>query len=52
VNLGFSIKGLTEQELALFEGTGKTMRHVKINSLEDIDEPQIVNLLRLVAKKH
>jgi len=51
VNLGVSIKGLTETELALFEGTGKTKRHIKINSLEDIDEPEIVCLLKLVVKK-
>lgn len=51
VNLGFSIKSLSEQELALFEGTGKTMRHIKILSLEDIDEQRIVKLLKLVAEK-
>ena len=51
VNLGFSIKGLSEQELAQFEGTGNTMRHIKIASLKDIDEPRIVKLLRLVAEK-
>ncbi|MFX1492104.1 MAG: DUF1801 domain-containing protein [Promethearchaeota archaeon] len=51
VNLGFSIQGLSEQELALFEGTGKTMRHIKIRTLQKIDEPKIVNLLKLVAKK-
>ncbi|MBD3230945.1 MAG: hypothetical protein GF329_22390 [Candidatus Lokiarchaeota archaeon] len=38
VNLGFSIKNLTDQEINLFEGTGKTTRHVKINSKKDIDE--------------
>ena len=51
VNLGFSIKNLSEQELALFEGTGKTMRHIKITSLKEFDEQRIVKLLRLVAKK-
>ena len=52
VNLGFSIKGLSEKELALFEGSGKTMRHLKISTIQDIDEQKIVNLLKLVAKKH
>jgi hypothetical protein len=52
VNLGFSIKGFTQKELALFEGTGKTMRHKKIKKLEDIDKQKIVNLLKLVVKKH
>ena len=51
VNLGFAINGLSEQELAQFEGSGKTMRHVKIRTLQDIDEPKIVHLLKLVAQK-
>jgi uncharacterized protein YdhG (YjbR/CyaY superfamily) len=51
VNLGFSIKGLSEEELALFEGTGKTMRHLKIRTVQDINEERIVELLKLVAEK-
>ena len=51
VNLGFSVKGLSEQEKALFEGKGKMMRHVKFYSLEDVDEARLVALLRLVAEK-
>ncbi len=51
VNLGFAIKGLSEEEVALFEGTGKTMRHIKIPTLQDIDVPTIVNLLKMVAEK-
>jgi len=38
VNLGFSISGLSPDKLKLFEGSGKTMRHLKIRSLQDIDE--------------
>ncbi len=30
VNMGFAINGLSQQEIALFEGKGKTMRHIKI----------------------
>ena len=48
VNIGFSIAGLTKKELDLFEGKGKYMRHIKIKSLADIDEQQIVMLLKLV----
>ena len=48
VNLGFSIKGMKKEEITLFEGTGKTMRHIKLFSLEDVDEKRIVKLLRLV----
>ncbi len=51
VNLGFSVKGLSEQEKALFEGKGKMMRHVKFYSLEDVDEVRVVKLLMLVAEK-
>ena len=52
VNLGFSINNLTEEEIALFDGTGKTTRHIKIKSLNDIDKERIVQLLDLVASKH
>lgn len=51
VNMGFSVNGLSEQEMALFEGKGKMMRHVKFYSLEDVDEARVVKLLRLVAEK-
>jgi hypothetical protein len=51
VNLGFSVKGLSEQETALFEGKGKMMCHVKFYSLKDVDEARVAKLLRLVAEK-
>lgn len=51
VNLGFSVKGLSENELALFEGKGQMMRHIKFLSLDDIDEPRIEKLLKLVNEK-
>ena len=51
VNLGFSVKELSEQEKALFEGKGKMMRHVKFYALEDVDEARVIKLLRLVAEK-
>ena len=51
VNLGFSVKGLSKQEKALFEGKGKMMRHLKFYSLEDVDEARVAKLLRLVAEK-
>ena len=51
VNLGFAIKGLTKKEVESFEGNGKTMRHIKIYSLEDYDEKKIVKLVKLVDKK-
>ena len=51
VNVGFSVKGLSEQEMALFEGKGKMMRHIKFYSLDDVDDARVVKLLRLVAEK-
>ena len=51
VNLGFSINGLNKREVSLFEGSGKTMRHIKIKSLQDIDEEKLVKLIKLVNKK-
>ena len=50
VNLGFAIRGLSKKELDLFEGKGKTMRHIKIASLKDINERQIVKLLKIAKK--
>ena len=52
VNLGFSSKGLPKEELSLFDGGGKTMKHIEINSLGMIDEKRIVKLLKAVKKKH
>jgi hypothetical protein len=51
VHIGFAITDLSNEEIKLFEGTGKTMRHIKIFSVEDIDEKNIVELIRLVDKK-
>ena len=51
VNLGFSLKGLSKEEIALFEGSGKTMRHIKIDSLTTIDDKKIVELLRLIKEQ-
>ena len=45
VNLGFCLKGLSEKE-----GSGRTMRHVKIHSLKDIDDKNIEKLLRMAGK--
>ena len=51
VNLGVSINGLNDREVALFEGSGKTMRHIKIKSLQDINEEKLVKLIKLVNEK-
>jgi len=51
VNLGFSLKGLSKEEQGFFEGTGKTMKHIKVYTVEGIDEKKIVRLLKLVNEK-
>jgi hypothetical protein len=51
VNVGFAITGLNKDEVSLFEGTGKTMRHIKVPTLNDIDEKKLVNLIEMVNKK-
>ena len=51
VNLGFSLKGLTKDDYKLFDGGGKTMKHIKIESLENIDKKRIIKLLKLIKEK-
>ncbi len=51
VHIGFSINGLNKEEVAWFEGSGKTMRHIKIQTLKDIDEKKLSKLIKLVNRK-
>jgi hypothetical protein len=51
VHIGFAITGLSQEEIRLFEGSGKTIRHIKIHSIDDIDEKKIQKLIKMVDKK-
>ena len=51
VHVGFAITGLNEDEISLFEGSGKTMRHIKISTLQDVDNERLVKLIKMVNKK-
>jgi hypothetical protein len=51
VNLGFSVKGLSEEEIKNFSGGGRYLRHLKFKTLRDIDEKKVVRLLKMVDKK-
>jgi len=51
VNLGFSLGGLSKEDVALFDGHGKTTAQIEINSLKEIDESRIVKLMKLIDKK-
>jgi len=50
VNLGFSLKGLTKEDMTLFDGGGETTRHIEIASLKNIDKKRVIRLLKLVMK--
>ena len=49
--MGFAITGLSKEETKVFEGSGKTARHIKIYSVNDIDEKKIMKLIKMVDKK-
>jgi len=51
VHVGFAITNLSEDDMSLFEGNGKTMRHIKIPAKESIDKKNLVELIKLVDKK-
>ena len=51
VHVGFAVTGLSGDEISLFEGKGKTMRHIKIPTLESIDKKHLVELIKLVNTK-
>jgi len=51
VNLGFSLNGLTKEDNILFDGGGKTMKHIEITALKNIDKKRIVSLLKLIEKR-
>jgi len=51
VNLGFSMRGLSEDEQKRFEGSGKTMKTIKVSSIKEISENEIVELLRFVRER-
>jgi hypothetical protein len=51
VNLGFTLKGLTKEDEKLFDGGGKTMKHIQVVSPDGIDEKRIVSLLKLVEQR-
>lgn len=48
VNLGFCIGGLTKEQVKLLEGSGKTMRHIKIQNGEEADIEKVIKLLKMV----
>ncbi len=51
VNLGFTLKNLSEENKKLFDGSGKTMVQLEISSLDKIDKKRITKLLNLAKQK-
>ena len=51
VNMGFSLKELSKEDQKILDGSGKTMKHMKIYSIDGIDEEKIVGLLKSIFKK-
>ena len=51
VHVGFAINGLSKEEIDFFEGNGKTMRHIKIHTLNEIDEKNLIKIIKMVDKK-
>lgn len=51
VNLGFTLKGLAKEDEKLFDGGGKTMKHIEVKSFDGINEKRIVDLLKLVDER-
>ena len=51
IHVGFSIIGLSKEEIDIFEGSGKTARHIKIYSEKELKEKKISKLVKMVNKK-
>ena len=51
INMGFSIIGLPPEEVKLFQGTGKTMRHLKFENIDSIDKEELIKIIKLVRSK-
>ncbi len=46
INLGFYKGALFADQSEMMEGTGKSLRHIKMRSLEDANQPEVRSLLK------
>ncbi len=51
IHIGFSIIGLSNEDVKIFEGSGKTARHIKIFTVNELEEKNIAKHLEMVNKK-
>ncbi|MEM5775964.1 MAG: DUF1801 domain-containing protein [Anaerolineaceae bacterium] len=52
VNLGVGIQGLSQDDPKHFQGKGKTQRHLKFYTPDDVQPEKLLPLLRLVYQKN
>jgi hypothetical protein len=52
VNLGFPHGAALPDPAGLLEGTGKSMRHIKLKALAELENPTIAELLRAAHAKN
>lgn len=48
VNLGFSIKNLSKEQIEKLKGQGKTMRVLEFHSTNEINGKEILNFLKIM----
>ena len=51
VNLGFYYGAILPDPQRLLEGTGKNLRHIKVNTLEAVDQPAVRDMLRAALEE-
>lgn len=51
IHVGFSIIGLPKENIKIFEGNGKTVRHIKIYSVNELEEKNIADFVSMVNDK-
>lgn len=50
VHIGFSIVGLPESYIKLLDGRGRTARHKKIFTTDELEEKNIAHLVKVVSE--
>ena len=50
VNLGVGIGGMTADEIKHFEGKGKSMRHLKFYTVDDVHNEKLLEIMHLVYR--
>ncbi len=51
IHVGFSIIGLKPTDIKIFEGSGKTAKHIKIYSKTELKEKNIAKLVQKITRE-